>query len=137
LEALLLRGRGLLRQPVAGGSIASAIVIAVILRSILFGGTFTLGELRAFPTFGGAMSNLFAHVRTEGLDPFAPATPGLVALGVLRTFVLNGALAEKLALVLPLVAAGVAGSRIASVLELGPRRWGGGGGCAGARDNAV
>ena len=120
-EAMVRRARVLVREPVAWGCIAAAIVVLLIVRSILFGGTFTLGELRSLPTFGAAMRDLFAHVRREGLDPFAPAGPGLVALGTLRTIALGGAFAEKLALFLPFVVAGVAGARIGRVLDLGRR----------------
>lgn len=119
------RGLALTREPVSWAGFAAAIAVAVLLRSVLLGGTFTLGELRPLPTLGEALSNMFARVRPEGLDPFAPATPGLVALGTLRSIVFRAPLAEKLVLLLPLVGAAIGGARIGEVLALGPRarRW--------------
>lgn len=111
-----LRAAG--REPVTWVGIVSAAAIVLILRDVLFGGTFALGELRPMSTLGDALSNLFARVRREGLDPFAPAAPGIVVIGFLRTIMLRAAFAQKVVLLLPLLVAGAAGVRLARVLRI-------------------
>jgi hypothetical protein len=92
-------------------SAVAVVVVFVLLRSVILGGTFSLGEVRPLAGFGDAVSDHFGNVRREGLDPFGPAGPGAIVLGLLRSLVLRAPLAEKLALLLPVGFAGAAGAR--------------------------
>lgn len=113
------------RQPVTWASALAVAVVVVLLRSVLFGDTFVLGEMREIPAFGDAVSNYFGHVRREGVDPFGPSAPGLILLGVMRSVLMRAPLTEKVVLLGPLVFAASAGIRVGRALAFGPvaRRW--------------
>ena len=112
-------------QPATWATGAAVVVVFILLRSVIFGGTFSLGEIRPLAGFGDAVSDHFGNVRREGLDPFGPAGPGAIVLGLLRSFLLRAPLAEKVALLLPVGFAGAAGARWGRSLGFGevPRRW--------------
>ncbi len=125
-ERLEERIRVSLRDPVVWTGILALVVLVLALRSFIFAGTFTLGELRPFPRLGGALSAYLARLRPEGFDLATPAGPGLVVLGALRSLVGgSAALAQKLVLLLPLIAAGFGAVRLGWVLGIGGRgrRW--------------
>ncbi len=113
------------RQPVTWVTVLAVLVVVVLLRRVVFGGEFSLGEIRPLAPLSNAISDHFGRVRREGLDPFAPAGPGLVVLGLIRSVVTRAALAEKLVLLLPLLIGGLAGARWGRSLGFGPmaRRW--------------
>ena len=113
------------RQPVTWATTVAVILVIVMVRDVLFGGTFSLGEVRPLPTFGDAIADHFGTVRREGLDPFGPAGPGAIVLGLLRSIVLRPAFAEKIVLLLPVLLAGLAGARWGRSLGFDPtaRRW--------------
>lgn len=113
------------RQPITWATVAAVIVVLLVARHALLGGTFALGELRPLTTFGRALADQFGRVRREGLDPFGPGTPGIVLLGIIRSVLLNGALAEKVVLLGPIWLGGIAGARLGSSLGFGStgRRW--------------
>lgn len=113
------------RQPATWAIGAAVVVVFVLMRAVIFGGTFSIGEIRPLAPFGDAVADHFGNVRREGLDPFGPAGPGAVVLGLLRTVLLRAALAEKVALLLPVAFAGAAGARWGRSLGFGdvPRRW--------------
>jgi len=119
------RARALARDPVTWAWVASFLVIVVTLRGVLFGGAFTLGELRPIPAFSDAMRGYFARASAEGLDPYGPSSPGIVVLALPRLVGLSSAFAQKLTLVGPLVAAAAGAWRLARVVGLrGPgARW--------------
>lgn len=126
LRTIERRGRRLSRDPVAWAGVGGAIVVAVTLRGVLFGGVFTLGELRPLPRFTDALGDYLARPGPEGLAPYAPTGPGLLVLGAIRSLVLGrAALAEKLVLLLPLIVAGFGAARLGRVLGLrgGASRW--------------
>jgi GT2 family glycosyltransferase len=106
------------RQPVAWGWAAAGLVLILMLRNVLFSGTFALGELRLPPTLSDAVSDHLRRVRTDGLDPFGPGTPGLLFVSVVRSIVRSAALAEKVLLLLPLWLAGTSGRRLGRTLGL-------------------
>src|SRR5919109_964261 len=108
----------LARQPVAWGWTAAGLVLVLMLRNVLFSGTFALGELRLPPTLSDAVADHLGRVRSEGLDPFGPGSPGLLFVAVVRSVVRSGALAEKLLLLLPLWLAGTSGRRLGRTLGL-------------------
>ncbi len=107
------------REPVTWGIVAGVIVVLLVLRNVLFGETFVLGELRPLAGVGDALSDHFARVRREGLDPFGPPAPALVGLGLLRSLLTRAALTEKVVLLASIWFAGVAGSRLARALSFG------------------
>ena len=112
------------REPVTWATTAAVIVVLLVVRHAL-GGSFSLGELRPFEPFSKAIGDHFGRVRREGLDAFAPPAPGVLVLGLVRSVLLNGALAEKVVLLAPGWLAGVAGARLGSTLGFGSngRRW--------------
>ncbi|MEX0873801.1 MAG: hypothetical protein WD179_02480, partial [Actinomycetota bacterium] len=107
------------REPVTWAGVAAGLVVVLLLRNVLFGETFALGELRPLATFGDALSDHFGRVRREGLDPFGPPSPALVGLGFLRSFLTRAALAEKVVLIASVWLAGVGGLRLARALGFG------------------
>ncbi len=113
------------RQPVTWATAAAVIIVLLVVRRAILGGTFALGELRPLETFADAIGDQFARVRREGLDPFGPAGPGAVIFGIVRSVLINGAFAEKVVLLAPIWLAGVAGLRVGSTLGFGGsgRRW--------------
>ncbi len=119
------RAVAVVREPVTWGMVAAVIVVLLVLRRAMFGGPFSLGELRPLQTFGEAIADHFGRVRREGLDPFGPGTPGVVLLGLIRSVLLGAAFAEKVVLLGPTVLSAVAGYRLANALGFGRlgRRW--------------
>jgi GT2 family glycosyltransferase len=114
------------RDPLTWASVAALIVVLLALRGVLGAGTFTLGRLRPAPALGNALSGYLARFRDEGVDPSAPAGAGILVLGALRSIPLvSAALAEKAALIGPLLLASFGGLRLGRVLGLGAtgRRW--------------
>ncbi len=107
------------REPVTWAVTAGVIVVVLVLRNVLFGDSFVLGELRPLTTLGDAISDHFSRVRMEGLDPFGPPSPALVGLGLLRSFLTRAALAEKVVLLASVWFAGVAGARLSRALGFG------------------
>ncbi|MGH2759565.1 MAG: DUF5719 family protein [Actinomycetota bacterium] len=106
------------REPVAWGWLAAVIVLIVVLRNVIFAGTFALGELRPPPTLTDAITDHLGRVRREGLDVFGPGAPGLLVAAVVRSVVRSAALAEKVILLLPLWLAGASGARLGRALGL-------------------
>jgi GT2 family glycosyltransferase len=123
--ALAQRAAALARQPVTWLTVLAVLVVAALLRDVLFGGTFALGEVRSLPAFGDALADHFGHVRREGLDPFGPPAPGLILLGLVRSVLTRAPFAEKVVLLSPLWFAAVAGARVGRALVFGSfaRRW--------------
>ncbi len=113
------------RQPASWMTLIAVVAVVALLRNALFGETFALGELRALPTFADAVTGHFERVRRDGLDPFGPAGPGLIVLGIVRSIATRAALAEKIVLVAPLFFAAIGGARIARTLAFtdSVRRW--------------
>lgn len=108
----------LARDPVAWAWVAAAVVVIVVMRDALFARTFALGEVRPAPPLGDAITDHFARVRREGLDPFGPGTPGLLVVAFVRSVIRRAALAEKVLLLLPLWLAGASGARLGRTLGL-------------------
>ena len=119
------RGVEVARQPVTWAMALAIVVVIALSRGVLFGKVFALGEIRDLAPFGDALADHFGRVAREGLDPFGLAGPGAVILGLLRSIVLRAAFAEKVALLLPVWLAGVAGARWARSLGFPAtgRRW--------------
>lgn len=109
----------LARRPVSWAWVVATIVLVVLLRDVLFSGTFAMGEVRPIPTLGDAITDHLGRVRREGLDPFGQPTPGLLALALLRSLARSAALAEKLLLGIPVWLAGASGGRLGRTLGLG------------------
>lgn len=105
------RARVVAREPVTWLTAVAIIVVIALLRKVIFGGTFALGEVRMLTPFGDAIADHLGSVRREGLDPFGPDGPGLIVLGLVRSFLMRASLAEKVVLLLPLWLAGSAGAR--------------------------
>jgi len=125
LGTLAERAWGVAREPVTWATGAAVIIVLLVARRAIIGGTFALGELRPLETFADAIGGQFGRVRREGLDPFGPAAPAAVIFGIVRSVLFNGALAEKVVLLGPIWFGGLAGSRVGTTLGFGPRgrRW--------------
>ncbi|HVL82465.1 MAG TPA: DUF5719 family protein [Actinomycetota bacterium] len=114
-----------LRDPATWAAVAASAVVLLVMGDVLWGGTFTLGEVRPFPRLAEALRSYAASWHPGRLDPAAPAAPGILILGALRSVVRSRALAEKVLLMAPLIVAAGGGARLSRVMgvEESGRRW--------------